>query len=135
MDSFFQDLRYGVRTLLKSPGFVVASVMTLALGMGLATAIFSVVDAVLIKRLPSKDPDRIVAVWEKTPEGHRNSVSSAEFIDWRNQNQVFDSLVAVDGAMFNLSDKGQPEQVGRSRLCRLVPSLGCQSFHRPRIHA
>jgi len=108
MDGLWQDVRFGFRMLFKHSGFTAIAVVTLALGIGATTAIFSVVDAVLIKRLPCKDPDRIVAVWEKTPEGHRNSVSSAEFIGWRNQNQVFDSLVAVDGAMFNLSDKGQP---------------------------
>jgi putative ABC transport system permease protein len=111
MDTFIQDLRYGIRTLAKSPGFAAAGILTLALGIGATTAMVSAVDAVLVKPLPYKDPERIVALWEKTPAGQRNSVSSAEFIDWKNQNQVFDCLVALDSGMFNLSDRNQPEQV------------------------
>ena len=111
MDTSIQDLRYGIRTLVKSPGFAAAGILTLALGIGATTAMVSIVDAVLVKPLPYKDPERIVAIWEKTPAGQRNPVSSAEFIDWKNQNQVFDYLVALDSGMFNLSDKNQPEQV------------------------
>jgi predicted permease len=111
METVLQDLRYGIRMLAKSPGFALASVITLALGIGATTAMFSVVDAVLVKRLPYKNPDEMVAVWEKTPASQRNSVSSAEFIDWKSQNQVFQNIAALDSAMFNLSDKDQPEQV------------------------
>jgi len=131
MDSFIQDFRYSIRNLFKSPGFAVASILTLAIGIGATTAIFSVVDAVLVKRLPYKEPERIVAIWEKTPSGVKNPVSSAEFVDWKTQNQVFDYITAIDSAMFNLSEKNDPEQVlgilgsaGLFQVLGINPSLG-----------
>jgi putative ABC transport system permease protein len=131
MDTFVYDLRYSVRNLLRSPGFAAAGILTLAIGIGTTTAIFSVVDAVLVKRLPYKDPERIVAIWEKTPSGVRNPVSSAEFVDWKTQNQVFDCITALDSAMFNLSENNEPGQVlgilgsaGLFQVLGVNPSLG-----------
>src|SRR5437870_9008525 len=97
MNTLMQDLRYGLRTLLKHPGFTVVVVLTLALGIGANSAIFSVVNAVLLRRLPVKDPDRLVVVWKNNlPQGVKQmEVSALDFIDFRDQNQVFADLAAT----------------------------------------
>jgi putative ABC transport system permease protein len=111
------DLRYGIRTLLKNLGFTVIAVVTLALGIGANTAIFSVLDAVLFKPLPYKDPDRLVMVWEKLQGGH-NSVSAANFMDWNSQNHVFENMAAgiIGGESLSLSDLDPPEQTFAARF-------------------
>lgn len=111
-----QDARYGLRLLRKSPGFTTVTVLTLALGIGANTALFSVVDCLLLRPLPYQDPDRLVVVWEKPPQGRRNSVSAANFLDWRDQNRVFDHLVAVNFSSFNVSTKGMPERIRGMRV-------------------
>ena len=110
-----QDFRYAVRMLRKSPGFTAVTALTLALGIGANTAMFSVVDSVLLRPLPYKDSERLVIVWEKPPKYERNSSSAANFLDWREQNHVFDNLVGTTFASFNLSGKGLPERVDGMR--------------------
>lgn len=85
MTTLLQDLRYGVRMLAKAPGFTVIAILTLALGIGANTAIFSVMDAVLLKRLPYPDPARLMAVYEKQATTGEMSVAWPNFEDWRNQ--------------------------------------------------
>jgi putative ABC transport system permease protein len=116
MTPFFQDLRYALRMVRKTPAFTAVVVLTLALGIGANTAIFSVVDTVLLRPLPYKESDRLVVVWEKPPKGTRNSVSAANFLDWRDQNKVFEQLVAVGVGNFNLSGRDQPEQISGMRV-------------------
>src|SRR3989454_2330219 len=109
----FNDLRYAIRTLFKNPSFATVAVLTLAFGIGATTAIFSVVNAILLRPLPYRDADRIVVVWEKRPiEGTKtNGVTRADYLDWRAQNRVFASLTAHDELPFTLTDGREPERL------------------------
>jgi len=116
MGTLVQDLRYSVRVLIKSPGFAAIAVIVLALGIGANTAIFSVVNAVLLRPLPYHDPGRLVQVWHVPPAKSfpgmtRFAVSAANYLDWRDQNHVFDQLATYSYSTLNLSGKGQPESV------------------------
>src|SRR3989449_2570449 len=97
MEALWQDLKYGARMLAKSPGFTLVAVIALALGIGANTAIFSVVNAVLIRSLPFKDPNHLVMVWENNRNRGRdqNVISPANYLDWRDQNTVFESMAAL----------------------------------------
>jgi putative ABC transport system permease protein len=113
MEMLLKDLRYGLRMLAKSPGFAAVAVLTLALGIGANTAIFSVVNAVLLRPLPFPDSNRIVMVWEMDPNRgvDRGIASAAEFLDWRKQNHVFSHIAAWRAWFYNLTGNGEPEQV------------------------
>jgi putative ABC transport system permease protein len=118
MDTFFQDLRYGVRMLLKNPGFTAVAVIALALGIGGNTAIFSVVNAVLLRPLPYKDPDRLVYVWsaELSRGINRSTVSLPDFRDWKQQAGSFEDMAGFFGANFNLSGGDEPLQIRGLRV-------------------
>jgi putative ABC transport system permease protein len=107
MDTLIQDLRYGVRTLLKNRSFTAVAVLALALGIGANTAIFSVVNAVLLKPLPYHDPDRIMTVLYE----RRIPVAPADFLDWKEQNQVFENIAAAQYWQPNLTGADRPEQL------------------------
>ncbi len=131
MDSFVQDLRYGIRTLLKSPGFTAVAVLTLALGIGANTTIFSVINAVLLRPLPYKDPERLVLVQGTFLQSGLNEtpVRPADFFKYRDENQVFDLIAAIDRSnlAFNLTGLGEPEQIQGSRVsASFFPILGVQ---------
>ncbi|HET9531507.1 MAG TPA: ABC transporter permease [Blastocatellia bacterium] len=129
MQTLWQDLRYGLRMLIKNPGFTAVAVLTLALGIGANTAIFSVVNTVLLQPLPYNDPDRLVMVWEEdTKRGYpRDTPAVANFIDWRDQNQVFEAMAAMADASFNLTGAGEPERLeGRRVSASLFPLLGVE---------
>jgi len=104
IETLFQDLRYGVRMLLKNPGFALIAVFTLALGIGANTAIFSVINSVLLKPLPYREPDRIFQVLRRYPQGMGGAVSATKFSFYRQHNQTFEGLAACDflGAGVNL---------------------------------
>ena len=124
---FLQDLRYGLRMLVKHPGFTAVAVTALALGIGANTAIFSVVNTVLLRPLPYKDPEQLMMVFEDSrAHGYpRDTPTVANFIDWRDQNQVFESMAAIAGASFNLTGVGDPERLGGYRVsASLFPMLG-----------
>lgn len=114
MGMLWQDLRYGARMLLKNKGFTIVAILSLALGIGANTTIFSVVNALLLKSLPYHDPDRIVLVWGDTPvqDNHRNQVSATDVADWRSQNGVFEEIATYSnwGAIFSGAG-GEPERI------------------------
>ena len=111
MSTLLQDLRYGLRMLAKNPGFTVVAVLTLALGIGATTAIFSVVYEVLLRPLPYRDPASLVVMNETTPKVGKVSVSYPNFLDWRQQSQKFSQMAAVYDVGFNLSAVSQPEAI------------------------
>ncbi len=128
-EELWQDLRYGLRMLWKNPGFTLIAILALALGIGANTAIFSVVNTVLLRPLPYKDPDRLVMVWEdNTKKGFpRDTPAPANFIDWRDQNQVFEGMAAIAEQSFNLTGIGEPERIdGRRVSASLFPLLGVE---------
>lgn len=94
MDAIVQDIRYGLRTILRSPGFACVAILTLALGIGANTAMFSVVDGVLLESLPYPEPEELVDVRERRQDGGTMSVAWLNFVDWREQNSVFDEVFA-----------------------------------------
>ena len=108
-----RDVRYGTRSLLKRPGLTLVALITLALGIGINTAIFSAVDSVLLRPLPFKDPERLMAIWEHTPHLGiaRNEFAPANYFDLRNQNQVFEGVGAFGQLSTNLTGAGEPEQL------------------------
>jgi putative ABC transport system permease protein len=116
LNGLIQDLRYGTRSLAKSPSFTIVSLLTLALGIGANTAIFSFVDAVLLKPLPYSDADRIVMVWEKPPQGERNGISTLNYLDWKAQNKVFEFMTAFNNGVVTLTGKGEPVQLRRGQV-------------------
>jgi len=118
MNGLFQDIRFSLRHLRKSPGFTGVAVLMLALGIGANTAIFSMVNAVLLRPLPYKEAHQLVMVWEQNP--HRgwfeNIVSAANFLDWKKQNHVFEDMAAFESNFFNLSGGSQPEEIAGERV-------------------
>jgi predicted permease len=111
MNTLLQDLRYGARLLMKHPGFSLVAVITLVLGIGANTAIFSVVNAVLLRPLPYPNAARIVVIEEIGAEGKRGQVTPANFVDWRNQNTVFEHLAAILTRTSNLAVADEAERI------------------------
>jgi predicted permease len=117
LEEVWQDLHYGGRMLLKNPGFTLIAISTLALGIGANTAIFSVVNGVLLRALPYYEPERLVMVWADRPILEAQigitdfPVAVADFVDWRNQNQVFEQMAAMFASRINLTSGGKPESV------------------------
>ncbi len=116
MSTLVQDLRYAARTLRKSPGFTLVALATLALCLGGNTAIFSFVNAVLLKPLPYPEPDRIVRVLEAPPGGGRNGISTLNFLDWQKQNACFDFMAAETGGSASLTGIEEPVQIPAVRV-------------------
>src|SRR5260221_11353918 len=118
MEKLMQDLRYAVRSLLASPGFTVIAVLTLALGIGANTAIFSVLNTVLLKPLPYGRPDQLVRVVHFYPSLHslRASVSVPGYRDYRARADLFDKFAVETGAALHLTGVGEPERVNVSRV-------------------
>ncbi len=126
---FWQDLRYGFRVLLKNLGFTVVAVLTLAIGIGANTAIFSVVNAVLLRPLPFRDPASLCMVTERLPTFPILGPSYLNFVDWRAQNHSFEDLAAARVTPFTLSGSGEPERVqGQMASASLFPLLGVSAI-------
>ncbi|HLL14458.1 MAG TPA: hypothetical protein VK388_05315, partial [Pyrinomonadaceae bacterium] len=111
MNAFWQDVRYGFRMLWKSPGFTLVMVLALARGIGANTAIFSVVNTVLLKPLPYPNGERIVFMGEWSKQVPEMSVAYPNFVDWREQNQTLEQLGAFRGANYVLTGVGEPERL------------------------
>jgi putative ABC transport system permease protein len=129
MNSILQDLKYAVRTLAKSPGFALVAILTLALGIGANTAIFSVVNAVLLRPLPFQNPSRLVWSWGNCPLCDRGAVSPADFPVYRAENHSFEhyGAMAVGDSLFNLTGSDKPIQIKGSMITAgFFDALGIQ---------
>ena len=128
MGTLAQDSRFGFRTLTRNPVFTLVSILALAIGIGANTAIFSVIDAVLLRPLPYHESNRLVKIWEKRPELTRGNVSFADFKDWKDQNHVFEGVAAYQTVDYNLTGVDEPEQVqGVAVSGNLFTLLGAQA--------
>ena len=116
MSELLQDVRFAMRTLRTNPGFATVAVLTLAIGIGANTAIFSFVNGVLLKPLPYAEPDRIVRVLEKPPGGGRNGISTLNYLDWQRDNTVFEYMAAQTGGSVTLTGVEEPVQLRGSRV-------------------
>src|SRR5262249_3751883 len=120
METLFKDLRFGFRLLLKRPGFTIVAVVALALGIGANSAIFSIVNAVMLRPLPYADPSRLVSaesIHTINPQRETDGVSPADFWDWKDQSESFDQLASlVGGGAFSLRDDDQPDIFNGARV-------------------
>ncbi|HEY2014132.1 MAG TPA: ABC transporter permease [Bryobacteraceae bacterium] len=129
IDSIVADLRYGTRRLAGDPGFTAVSILTLALGIGASTAIFSVVDAVLLRALPYPNQKQIVRVWEQAPDGHRMNLAESNFEDFRTQNDTFASLAEYAYWPTPVSGAGEPARVNIAEVSSgFFQALGVEPF-------
>lgn len=127
LETLLQDLRYASRMLRQHPGFALTAIITLGLGIGANTTIFSVVNAVVMEPLPYKEPDRLIRIWESNSAQGRteSSVSVPNFQDWQKQQTVFEQLAASELTTLNLTGSGDPQRIPASRItANLVPTLG-----------
>src|SRR3954462_8778774 len=136
MKDFLSDLRFGLRMLRKSPGFSLTTIAVLALGIGANAAVFSVVDAVLLRSLPLRNPERVVMLWEKNPAlggsiGERVPSAYVNFLEWQRQATQFEAIAGFEDANFNLPSGPEPERIEGARastniftLFGVKPALG-----------
>jgi putative ABC transport system permease protein len=123
------DLRYALRVLIKNPGFTLVAISALALGIGVNSAIFSVVNTVLLRPLPYKDPERLMMVWEDSSRhGYpRDTPAAANYVDWRDQNQTFEGMAAIADVTLNLTGSGDPERLEGHRVsANMFPLMGVE---------
>src|SRR5215211_7345022 len=109
--TFWQDIRYGVRMLVKNPGVTIIVIIALALGIGANTAIFSVVNTVLLRPMPYDESERLVFLNEKSPVLDEMSISYPNFLDWREHNQMFEKMGVYNRASYNLTGAGEAERI------------------------
>jgi len=131
LEAAARDARFALRLLRKSPGFAVTAIAVLALGIGATSAIFSVVNAVLLRPLPFSEPERLAMVWERQPFGRSNVIQTQNFLDWRARNRSFTQISAIYSISMNLSGDGEPVQIpgmritaGFFEILRTPPFLG-----------
>lgn len=125
ISNLIQDIQFGIRSLLKRPASTTVALITLALGIGVNTAIFSAVDSVLLRPLPFKDPERLVSIWEQTLQIgiKQNQVAPANFFDLRTQNQTFEAIAATGPQDLNLTGDGEPERISAQLVSANVFSI------------
>jgi putative ABC transport system permease protein len=120
MHTLRQDLRYGARMLLKKPGFTIAAVLTLAVGIGGNAAIFGLVNSILLRPLPYREPERLYTIWEFIPKLRDRfpslPVSARHYLEWREQSTLFEQIAVVSPSSMNLTDAGEPERLGAARV-------------------
>ncbi len=125
MDTFFQDVRFAVRMLLKSPGFTVVALLTLALGIGVNAALFSIVNGVLLNPLPYKEPSKLAAIYQRAFDFQKSSISYLNFLDWQANNRTFESIAAYRTDNFNLTGMGEASRVRGDMISwNFFPTLG-----------
>jgi len=130
IDGLLQDLRYGIRMLFKHRGFTIIALVTLALGIGATTAIFSVVDAVVLRPLPFRDPERVVRMWGTFSQGNQASTSPPDFLDYRAQNSTFEEFAARTSRSYNLTGDSEPERVSASLVTtNFFKAIGITPVH------
>src|SRR5689334_14606602 len=127
MNTWMQDIRFALRSFAKNPWFTVAAVLSLAIGIGANTSIFSVANALLFRPLPYRDPDRLVILWNRSPglDITQDWFSTAQYFDIRNNHHGFEQLAVAIGGKYTLTSDGEPERVGVARISSsLLPLLG-----------
>ena len=135
MSSLLQDLRYALRLLMKNPGFALTAALIMALGIGANTAIFSIVNKVLLEPLPYRDSDRVVQIWHTPPQSSfpgmtTFAVSPANFLDWQKQSRLFDKMAIYTGASFDITGAGKPESITASPVSTdFFSALGVEPIH------
>ena len=135
MSSLLRNLRYTARTLWKNPGLTLTVLLTLALGIGANTAIFTVDYATLLAPMPYPQPDQLVVVWSKIQTFH-NGISAGDFTDWKRENSTFQDINAFTGGSFNIASKDQPENIdGETGHAGLLQHVRPPLFPRPRLSA
>src|SRR6267142_5054171 len=132
MQGLIQDLRYGLRMLVKSPAVTAVAIIALTLGIGANTALFSVVNAVLLRSLPYADGEKLAIVWEQRKSGPgnpQNVINLGNFYDWKDQNNVFVDMAAFFDRNLNLTSDGEPEEVpGQIATTNLFTVLGVNAL-------
>lgn len=125
MEAFWSDVRFGIRMLLRSPGFAIVAIATLALGIGANTALFSLVNGILLAPLRFPQADRLVTLYEHRPQFGKGSISYPNFLDWQRNNQTLQSLAAYRSDDFSLTGLGEPERLdGNMVSANFFPTLG-----------
>src|SRR5215470_20313959 len=125
MEALVQEIRLAIRTLFRNPSFSIIAIIALALGIGINSSIFSVVNGVLLKPLAFREPNQLVRIWEKWGGFDQGSVSYLNFKDWRERNQSFEKMAAYRWTGFNLTGGDQPERLsGRQISSELLDVLG-----------
>ena len=137
LEAGLRDVRHGLRLLRRHPGFTSAAVLTLTLSIGATTAIFSVVDAVLLQPPSFSDPERVVTLWQTDPDdGHRPvPVGPADFLDWRDRARSFERVAAMDPWSLDFTGAGEPEITGWLVTRGILRDAGRQRRSRPHVPA
>src|SRR5580693_6127823 len=127
MRTLAKDVAYAVRMLAKSPGFALAAILSLAIGIGANTSIFSILDALLLRPLPYRDAERLVILWNRSPGLNitEDWFSTAQYFDIKTGHHGFEQVAIAIGGNYNLTSRGEPERVGTIRVSsNLLPMLG-----------